>query len=166
MRAGLQLDVPPRAAAVIIAMALLSTLVTGRETPPQASPPPPADRVAHTKAASEPELRSDELMSRARASDAMPDLFATQSWAPPSPPAARAPEPAAARIAPALPFRYVGRIVQGDRTIAFLVRDDVLLIAEAGSVLESDYRVERVGDSAVDFIYVPLGTRQTASLQE
>lgn len=159
----------------IAALALLGGIVTGREQPAQPVPPAPGPRPAAEVSAAVPQLELDRL-ERTRREGGFADLFAPASEpgrvaraspvlpSAPSEPAlavvAAASEPTAA---PPLPFAYLGRMVKGERMVAYVLRGEEMLLAEAGRMLGPDYRVEGVTDSAVHFLYVPLGTRQVLS---
>lgn len=165
MKALIARDIPPRAAAVVVTLALLASIVTGREQPPvPEAPQPAADRVA----APAQELALDKLVRR-RAEHDVEDLFASHSWAPPAPavlpaaPVEPAPPPQpAVPVAPPLPFTYLGRMVKSERTLVYVLKGEDMLLVEAGQTL-GEYRVEGISDSAVSFFYVPSGTRQTLS---
>jgi hypothetical protein len=72
-----------------------------------------------------------------------------------------APAPAAA---PALPFRYVGRLVQAGRSEVLLMRGDRLYSVGAGQRIGDEYVLERIGRSSITFTYVPLNRRQRMDL--
>lgn len=95
------------------------------------------------------------------------DLFAPRSWAPPPPPApparsevVHAPPPAA----PPLPFVYLGQLREGGRTLVFLSRGEEPIAVAAGEVLDGTYRIERVDDTSVEFVYLPLHERQVLGI--
>jgi len=169
MKGLLQRDIPRGAAAAIVALGLLASVVTGRETPPAPEPAPPTP-----KATAEVPVVAEDLdmmkIVRQRRDGAVPDLFSTPAPAPIAPPAPAA-EPAPVKsepppppTAPALPFSYLGRLQNGERIIIYLLKNQDMLLAETGSTLESDYRVEGISDTAVTFLYLPLGTRQVLSI--
>jgi hypothetical protein len=93
------------------------------------------------------------------------DIFAAHSFLPPPAPdkalrAAKPPLP----MAPPLPFRYQGRLVEAGGTTVFLTQGDRMLVARAGDLLGNQYRVESVSASAVTFIFEPLKQRQTLTI--
>lgn len=95
------------------------------------------------------------------------DLFAAHSFLPPPP--RLSPEEAAALkppppMAPPLPFRYQGRMVEGNSTVVFLAQGDRMLVARKGDLLNNQYRVESVSANAITFVYEPLNQRQTLSI--
>lgn len=164
-------DIPPRAAAVIVALALIATIVVGGEQTPVAhvasatygSAGPVRDNAPPPASVTQEDLDPAKI-TRARKEAGAQDLFAVP--APPSPPAVQtarlAPPPSPA--APPLPFSYLGRLRKGDRLIVYVLRDQEMLLAEAGAVLDSQYRVERISDTAVEFLYLPLGSRQELTI--
>jgi len=169
MKGLLQRDIPRGAAAAIVALTLLASVVTGRETAPA---PEPA--TAQPKATAEAPVVAEELdmmkIVRQRRDGSVQDLFATPAPTPialPAP-AAEPPhvksEPPPPPAAPALPFSYLGRMQNGERIIIYLLKNQEMLLAETGGTLESDYRVEGISDTAVNFLYLPLGTRQVLSI--
>lgn len=86
-------------------------------------------------------------------------LFAENSWAPP-PPKPKPEQAAPAPVAPALPFSYVGRQVQGGKEEVFLAEGEKLHVVRAGSVIAGRYRVESVAARSVTLIYLPLNQTQ------
>jgi len=169
MKALRQRDIPRGAAAAIVALALLASVVTGRETAPAREPAPP-----QPKAAAEVPVVAENLdmmkLVRQRRDGSVQDLFAVPGPAPIAPLAPAAtppeakPEPPQAPSAPALPFSYLGRMQKGERIIIYLLKNQDMLLAETGSTLENVYRVEGISDTAVNFFYLPLGTRQVLSI--
>lgn len=165
MRKLITRDVSPRAAAIVLALALLAGAVTGSEqvvVQPVAAEaplsPPPA-------AADSGDLDLEKLARRTRAREPV-DLFATVA---PTPSAAKpvvtaAAVPAAPPAAPALPFRYLGRIGDGERQMVFLDRNGEPIQVAAGDAIEGLYRIDSVSDSSVVFIYLPIGVKQTLDI--
>ena len=66
--------------------------------------------------------------------------------------------------APPLPFTYLGRIRSGGTTTVFLARQNRESVARVGDILDDTYRVERIDESRMFFVYLPLGTQQSLSL--
>lgn len=92
------------------------------------------------------------------------NLFAEQTWfvaPPPPPPPPYVPPPPPQ--APALPYVYLGRWLEGDVTTWYLTRGGVPLAVRAGQVLDGTWRLDTVRASALDFTYLPLN--QTRSLR-
>jgi len=88
------------------------------------------------------------------------DLFATSSWQPPPPPPV-AVEPAPPPRAPALPYRYLGRMEEDGRVIAFLAEGAQQLprVVRQGDVLPN-YRVEEITPQGMRLTYLPLNETQ------
>lgn len=66
--------------------------------------------------------------------------------------------------APPLPFRFIGRYVEDGQTKIFLQNLDQDIAIKMGDTIQQIYRVESVSESAVTFIYLPLGQKQTLDL--
>lgn len=83
------------------------------------------------------------------------DPFRSKSWyvAPPAPPP---PKP----TAPPLPFRFLGRMVDGGEKQVFLAQQNRHLIVRVGDVINGTYSVEQIGDDGITFIYLPLKESQ------
>lgn len=110
-------------------------------------------------------------LNRAATQEIAEHLFAAPP--PPAPLQAPAPAPVAPAVAapppapraPPLPFRYLGRLIDGDRTSAFVASGSQSLSLKAGDVIDNHhYRVERIADDALEFVYLPLDERQTLTL--
>lgn len=163
-------DVPPRAAAVVVALTLVASLVTG--APWTAAPQPTAEPAVERSSAAQP-LAHEPLdlasLERRKTSGKVPDLFADRTAPAPSvatakPVVAVAPAVPPKPSAPALPFRYLGRLVAEDRTVVFLERGPNLYSVGVGETLNGTYRVDAITDTAVSFRYLPLDLTQTLVL--
>ena len=66
--------------------------------------------------------------------------------------------------APPLPFRYLGQLESRSRAIVFLVRAEDVIVAAAGETIDNVYRIEAITETAVEFMYLPLGVRQSLSV--
>ncbi len=149
-----------RAALAVAALALLASVVSGREKPDLAQESTPARTAPAAATEAVPELDLARL-KRARTDQAIADLFS----APPAP--AQAPEPAAAAprpSAPPLPFQFVARIIEGGDTKIYVMLGEDHYSMKPGLVIDRNYRVEKVTETAVTFTYLPQGTRQVLSL--
>jgi len=94
------------------------------------------------------------------------DLFATQSWQPPPPPlrSSTAPPlatPAPPLRAPELPYRYLGRMEEDGRVIAFLAEGAQLRprVVRQGDLLPN-YRVDEITSLGMRLTYLPLNETQ------
>ena len=135
--------------------------------------------------------RSDSASARSKKNDAGPllveqlgqrtfsaeadDIFATASWEPKrpiasvsqsffaprqnTPPPVAAPPPAP--VAPPLQFKYVGKVIEGNRTSVFLSIAENNYVAKEGERIDANYRLDRIRDDVIEFTYLPLGIKQT-----
>jgi hypothetical protein len=67
-------------------------------------------------------------------------------------------------MAPPLPFAYLGRLVQGEEQILFLRQQNQALAARVGEELAGAYRLQSASETALEFVYLPLDTRQTLAI--
>jgi hypothetical protein len=80
------------------------------------------------------------------------------------PPPVSTPMPKRMPMAPPLPFRYVGAIDDGGTRRALLMEGEQLRVVAGGDEIDGRYRVERVGEAGIDFLYLPLKQRQSLTL--
>lgn len=169
MRWLLRRDIWPRAVLAVAALALLVSLVGGRQEPePAPAVVPAAATVAATSTrqparGSTTESAADldlEKLKRPGTDKTIGDLFAPPQAAA----TVAAQQPPAAPTAPPLPFTYLGKIIDGGRLAVFLARGDEHYIVEAGQTIEKRYKVEQVTETAVIFTYLPMRTRQTLTI--
>lgn len=149
-------NVPPHYALAAVALALGVSVVAGRES---RSPPPAPPEAAPPRTAEAPPPLDLERLERPGLGELQANLFAPRraaSAARVAPP----PSPPPAPLAPPLPFRYLGRYVDGERAAVYLARGDEPVLAVQGETLPGGYRVEEVAPEAVTLLYLPLGTRQ------
>jgi hypothetical protein len=140
----------PFALAVTV-LALLASVVTGRERP-----------TFSTLESARPAEGIDLSRLERAAPGAAPgaDPFAPKSFAP----APAQPQAARARPeAPALPFRYLGKLIEDGKLSVFLANGAESLSVAAGDRI-GDYRVDKVSESEVQFTYLPLKTKQSLPL--
>lgn len=174
---------------LVLGVALVATLLavvwleendTGMEETVQPIMParaaPSRASSAHDKKSEMTRLPVDQLGQRKFSAEA-DDIFAPTSWQPKRSPAGSAqspfglgqvaktaPPPVVASpppTAPPLPYKYVGKITEGEITRVFLSKAENNYIAKAGERLEADYRVDRIKDDAIELTYLPLGVKQT-----
>ena len=131
-----------------------------------------SERRSAVTAGSAPAAVNDPDVARARArleprdtAEPIRDAFAPRSWAPaavepPRAPVAQEPSARAAPVAPPLPYRYLGQLSEQGRTVVFLARGEAPVAGSVGEVLDGAYRIERIGEAAVEFTYLPLNERQ------
>jgi hypothetical protein len=75
-----------------------------------------------------------------------------------------APSKAAPLAPPALPFRYVGRLLQNGKVEVLLMRGERLYAIAVGEHIGDDYVVERIGSAAISFLYLPLKLKQSMDI--
>jgi len=112
-----------------------------------------------------------DKLNRSVKNNKITDLFASKAVVPIPAPVAVAitlppPPPPPAPTAPPLPFRYFGKWIEGDRTVVFLWNNSDGYSVAAGDTVEGTYRIEAITDSSVDFIYLPLGSKQTLPISK
>lgn len=102
------------------------------------------------------------------------DPFAPRNWNSPAPDAvvaqavsvaAREPEAVISPSAPPpLPFKFAGRMNDGDNQVIYLARGDTALIARNGEVLESTYKIVSINAGEIEFEHLPSGQKQVLPL--
>ena len=144
--------------AAIAAVGALASVVAGRES----SAPHVVEPVARvdTRLQANTDIDLAKLEERAD-QGAQVDAFAPRNFSPVIPPqAAQAP---ARPEAPALPFRYLGKMVQDGKLSVFLANGDESITVHAGERI-GDYRVDKITEAEVRFTYLPLKTKQSLPL--
>jgi hypothetical protein len=148
-----------------IALALIATLVavfwparedsdevveTVRQVDRQAAPATvPAKPGTHSPQASP--------VARERLGKMQANLFPSQTWVPPPPPPKPyIPPPPPPPKPPPLPFKYLGRWVDGGELTVFLVQGEQPIPIQVGQVLQGNWRVDEISDRQVVFTYLPL----------
>jgi hypothetical protein len=156
-----QRDLPPRAGIAVVALVMLAGVVTGREKPAEAPVVEPVARI-NTKVEAVEDLDLRKLDVREKEMNlGSADPFAQRSFAPSAPPQAKEGKSAPEKpVAPALPFKYVGKIIDEGKLSVFLTRGDDSYSVKAGESIDGEYRVEKITDSSVTFVFLPLKTRQ------
>jgi hypothetical protein len=140
-----------------------------RNSSPNASPSPRADTPPNSSAKGGLELllARDQLYPSSKSKAAINDLFAVSSWTPPPPPRAATPVlPPPAPTAPALPFTYIGKKLEGAVWEVYVARGEQSFVLRAGSVIDNTYRVHAVSPPSLSLIYLPLGQTQTLVIGE
>ena len=141
----------------IAVVSALASVVAGREssTPKMAEPVSRVDtrlQVRDDIDLAKQEARIDE--------GAKVDAFAPRNFSPVVPPQEG---PAAKREAPPLPFRYLGKMLDGDKLAVFLGNG-----AESYTVTEGervgDYRIDKITEAEIRFTYLPMKTKQALPL--
>ena len=151
-------DIPPRATAAVVALALVASVVLGRERP---SDPVSISLPERSREAPEKEDAALDLdkLRRQLPQPGPNDPFAPRSFAPAPPKMAMAAP--AKPAAPPLPFAYLGKVIDGGKTSVFVGRGDENYSIEPGQTIGGAYRVDKITDTDVTFTYLPMKTRQT-----
>jgi len=91
------------------------------------------------------------------------DIFAIRNWEPPPPPPSELkPE---TPLAPPLPFRFMGRIIDPGKPTAYLLaRGDKTLVVSVGTTIDNTYRLEKFENGRLLFRYRPMNIRQTLEI--
>jgi len=149
-----------KALVVVAALGIVASVVIGREKPALEIVEPAARINARIEVADELDVAK---LDRAAQPGASADPFAQRSFAPPAPAQRHAASPPPKPAAPPLPFRYVGRLLDGDKLAVFLARGEESLSVAAGDTI-GEYRVDRITENEVLFTYLPLKTKQSLPL--
>lgn len=155
-----------------LGLALLATLAAVFWTEPQESPDEDVVSAVRTPRVAErarpqagEEGRAARMDAGERLARARSNLFPRQTWVPPPPPPK--PEvlpPPPPPQAPPLPFKYLGRWVDGGKETVFLLQGDIPVPAEVGKVLPGSWRVDEVSTSRVVFTYLPLNLQSNLGI--
>ena len=141
----------------VAVVSALASVVAGRERPAFAPASEP-------KVDMRLQVRDDIDLAKLEArvdEGAKVDAFAPRNFSPVIPP--QAAQAAAKPVAPPLPFRYVGKMLDGDKLAVFLVNGNESLAVAAGERI-GEYRVEKITDAEIVFTYLPLKTKQSLPL--
>lgn len=108
--------------------------------------------------------RLSQQKANAGGGKAVANAFNSTSWhitrpAPPPPP----PPPPPAPTAPPLPFTYMGRYEDPPKLLVILASGNKVYTVSEGEVIDGNYRVDRITDSAVELVYLPLNINQSLS---
>lgn len=157
------MTVTPKARALLLAGALVLTLVAGFS----ADGGDQADLVisngehgrktgaGHTPARDGGEDVPTIAINRNPPSEEMNDVFRSTSWyVPPPPPEPAPPSP------PPLPFTYIGMMHEKAGRVIFLSNQDNNYAIRKGDVIEGTYRVEEANEREVVLTYLPLDMKQ------
>ncbi len=143
----------------------LASVVAGRERPTLELPQPRAKAPSEARAAALAGLDLDKLARRADEapkSENPVDPFAPRSFSAPGA-APGAPAKPHKPVAPPLPFRYLGKMLEDGKLSVFLANGEDSLSVSPGQRI-GEYRVDKVTESEVVFTYLPLKTKQSLPL--
>jgi hypothetical protein len=89
----------------------------------------------------------------------MKDVFQPTSWyIPPRPVPAPPPPPP---MAPALPFQYIGKLMEGGVLTVFVTKQGQNYAIKSGDTLDDIYHVDSIESQRVIFTYLPLNIQQS-----
>lgn len=142
---------------VIGILALLASVVTGREKPA-------VELVLEKSSAPVVEDIDISKLHRPESTKPATDPFAQKSFAAPAAQAQGNPVPEKPS-APALPFKYLGKAIEDGKLEVFLARGDDSYSVRAGQKID-DYRVDKVTEKSITFTYLPMKTKQTLDIPE
>ena len=144
----------------ITVVSALASVVAGREAPSVVAPAVPK---LDTRLQVRDDIDLAKLESRL-GEDAKVDPFAPRNFGSAAAPQTNGPSAGpSARQAPALPFRYIGKMIDNGKLAVFLQKGD-----ESYSVMEGervgDYRIDAISENEIRFTYLPMKTKQTLPL--
>lgn len=139
-----------------------STVPAVVESKPTGKPERRDARKENRKVAA-PELRL-ELLNRQPMKMGGEEMFAGKSWYVPSPPPP--PAPPTPPAPPPLPFTYLGKLLEGERSVVFLTKLDRNYTVKSGDVIEDTYRVDEIRVPMMTLTYMPLNMKQTLYIGE
>lgn len=101
-----------------------------------------------------------DKLNRAQVALADTDLFSAKSVYSP-PPQLSVPMTPPESSVPPLPFTFIGRLVDGEVTTVFLLKQNQNYNLKVNDVVENTYRVEQIAEDHVVLTYLPLDAQQT-----
>ena len=149
--------IPTRAAVAVGVLALIASLVSGRER----SDVSVAAVERNTSTANAVADLDPAKITRHLAQQPVADLFAPPL--PPAPPAYQH-QQATKPAAPPLPFRYLGKATEEGKVAVFLERGNQNFSVAKGARVGTEYRVDKITDASVTLTYLPLGQQQTLAV--
>lgn len=155
----------PRTRGLLLALALVATLVAAFAPEDPSSAPPGKTAVvapAARRQAAQPVADIPDIVIR-RQTTASPraDPFSPSAWLP-APPPVKA-EPPSPPMAPPFPYSYLGRVDDAGKASVLLGRADKSVTAQTGDLIDGVWRVDTIAERSIELTYQPLGQRQTLS---
>lgn len=92
------------------------------------------------------------------------DMFGSKSWyeqPQPDVPAKVEPEPVQAPMAPALPLKFIGRMIDDSEIVIFLSWNGKQYTVKKNDTLENTYRIDDITQTEVSITHLPTNTVQT-----
>ena len=69
-------------------------------------------------------------------------------------------------VAPPLPFRFLGRMIDEGKATLFLSMNERNIVARTGETIDDLYRVDSIENGVAEFTYLPLKQKQTLPIGE
>jgi hypothetical protein len=96
------------------------------------------------------------------------DAFQPLSLPPPEPPPVVAvqppPAPVLAPIEPAVPYSYLGRMIEPDgKTVVYLTKGGTVVVAKVGDQLDDGYIVQAISNEAIQLMSAPTSGSASAA---
>lgn len=98
------------------------------------------------------------------------DLFAARSWKPAPTLASVTEQPVnltpvvQAPSVPPMPFQFIGKLNDRSDLQVFLQNGEKIYVVRKGDVIDETWRIERISDVELSFVYLPLHMSQTLSV--
>jgi hypothetical protein len=143
----------------IAVVSTLASVVAGHEAPSVVAPAAPK---VDTRLQVRDDIDLAKLESRL-GEDAKVDPFAPRNFGSAAAPQTNGPSALAHREAPALPFRYIGKMIDNGQLAVFLQKGDESFSVMAGERV-GDYRIDSISENEIRFTYLPMKTKQTLPL--
>jgi hypothetical protein len=166
MKTRLSIPVRWRLLSVVMAMLALTWLFATAlfKMTPQQDEPETSTVVTETSAplAAGSGAGAASVLAQPAAVREVTDIFAVRTWEPPAPPVDPNPPPPQA---PALPFKFLGRIIEPGKDMAFMLADgEKVLVVGVGDRIGKDYQLEKYEKGDLLFRYRPMNIRQALSI--
>lgn len=124
---------------------------------------PQTEVAAAVRAAPREEIRSESRLTalpfRGAMAEPAGELFGSAPAAV-APLHKAVPRAAPPRLAPPVPYRLAGQLVQDGARQAVLARDDRVFTVRVGDRVDEDYRLESIDADGATLVYLPLGVRE------
>lgn len=131
--------------------AVVGAVTHGRQTPPATRPVP----VYAVRALSLASLQRTAPDDKGKTGN----LFPAQTWYVPPPPPKPAPP-----MPPALPFVYLGKLIDGNQVTVFVSKGDRNLALKVGDAIDGMYQVDLIAPPMMTFTYLPLRMQQSLEI--
>jgi hypothetical protein len=142
----------------VAAAGLVASVVAGRERPAADIAEPAARIDTRIRAADALDLSK---LARPADAGATKDLFANGEFSAGPSEAKSSREKAGP---PALPFTYIGKLIEDGKLAVFLSRGGESLSVKPGDTIAGEYRVDAISESEITFTYLPLKAKQRLPL--